>query len=72
MRFIGIDMSKASFHAALDEKNVKVFKNSEEDMRTSLQEKQIILSLQQSWRPDKMQRQVRRDHCLRGTGGSKI
>jgi transposase len=31
-------MSKASFHAALDEKNVKVFKNSEEDMRIFLED----------------------------------
>ncbi len=33
MHTIGIDMSKASFHAALDETEVKIFKNSEEGIK---------------------------------------
>ena len=37
MQYIGIDMSKMSFHAALDEKNVQVFKNSIEGIHDFLQ-----------------------------------
>ncbi len=36
MQYIGIDMSKMSFHAALDETNVKVFKNSIEGVHAFL------------------------------------
>jgi transposase len=37
MHTIGIDMSKASFHAAFDETNVKVFKNTKEGIQMFLE-----------------------------------
>ena len=37
MQYIGIDMSKMSFHAALDETEVKVFKNTTEGIHDFLQ-----------------------------------
>jgi transposase len=37
MQYIGIDMSKISFHAALDEKNVQVFKNNSEGIKIFLE-----------------------------------
>ena len=37
MQYIGIDMSKMSFHAALDETNVKVFKNNIPGIHSFLQ-----------------------------------
>jgi len=37
MHAIGIDMSKVSFHAALDETNVKVFKNTKEGIKNFLE-----------------------------------
>ena len=37
MHTIGIDMSKATFHAALDETNVKVFRNTTDGIQTFLE-----------------------------------